>query len=188
MGREDENLAVMKRHLAEAQAQSGRYLQGDALPAGDAVRALVAADPGATWGGLSDEERFLLHEISPEARRRAGPAERARASCAGLRSVPAEWWGVPGTPGNELAERFVALGAPAAACLRPLLDEERPLRYHDGEANAMARDYGWILGDLAAGLAAAILGQTYDAMQPPDARARRRAELARALDARASAG
>lgn len=185
MTREDQDLAEMKRQLATARQQSVSYVHGDALPAGDAVRALVARDVEATWGALSDDERFFLYEISPDARRRAQPAELARAYCAGLRAVSAEWWGIPGTTANEVAARLVALGASAAACLRPLLDTTSPLRYHDGEANALVRHHGWIAGDLAAGLGAALLGQTFDAMQPPDARARRRAELAQALDAMA---
>lgn len=176
-------IAEMKHQLAAAKEQSGRYLQGDALPARDAVRALVASNALARWEALSDEERFFLYEISPEARARATPAEQAGALCTGLRSVSAEWWGTPGTPANDMAERLVALGPAAAACLRPLLDAGETLRYHDGESNAMAQDHGWISGDLAAGLAAAIVGQSYDPTQSADKRAARRAELARALDA-----
>jgi hypothetical protein len=175
------NLAEMKRQLAAAKDQSRIYLHGDALPARDAVRALVAAAPDASWDALSDEERFFLHEISPQARGLAAPAVQARALCAGLSAVSAEWWGVPGSTSNELVQRFVALGGAAAACLRPLLDGERALRYHDGEANSLAKDHGWIAGDLAAGIAAAIVGQSFEEMAPPDARARRRSELAQAL-------
>jgi hypothetical protein len=176
------NIAEMKRQLAAAKEQSRIYIHGDALPARDAVRALVAADAGARWDALSDEERFFLYEISAEARRHAEPAAQARALCAGMTAVSAEWWGVPGTPSNEMAERLVALGRAVAPCLRPLLSATGALRYHDGEANALAKDNGWVAGDLAAGLAAAIVGQSFEAMAPIEERARRRAELARALE------
>jgi hypothetical protein len=173
------NVDEMKRQLAAAKEQSRIYVQGDALPAGDAIRALVTADPQAGWSSLSDEERFFLFEVSPGARANAAPAVQARALCAGLTSVSAEWWGVPGAPGNDMAQRLVALGGAAAACLRPLLDGAAALRYRDGEANTLARDHGWVAGDLAAGLAAAVLGQGYEAMAPAPVRA----ELARALEA-----
>lgn len=177
------NITEMKRQLAAAKEQSRIYIHGEALPARDAVRTIAATNPEARWDTLTDEERFFLYEVSPEARRRAPPAVQARALCAGLTAVSAEWWGVPGTPGNEMAERFVALGPAAAPCLRPLLEATGGLRYHDGEANALARDHGWIAGDLAAGLAAAIVGQSFDAMASADERAHRRRELAQALGA-----
>jgi len=64
-------LAQMRQHLAAARQQSAIRLGGDALPERDAVRAVVAAHPAAPWERLSDDERFLLYEMSPEAWSRA---------------------------------------------------------------------------------------------------------------------
>ncbi|HET7506001.1 MAG TPA: hypothetical protein VFK02_33505, partial [Kofleriaceae bacterium] len=140
------------------------------------------AEPGEAWLGLSDEERFLLYELSPESRRGA-PADRlARAYCAGLQAVPFEWWGHPGSLSTETARHLIAIGSPAASWLRPLLEVGTPLRYLNGEANTMVEHFGWIVGDLAADAAAQILGVAFDARARADERAGRRAELGRALD------
>jgi hypothetical protein len=171
----------MKRHLLAAEQQSLRYFVADAVPEGAAVRALVAAEPGEAWLDLSDEERFLLYELSPESRM-AAPADRlARAYCVGLQTVPFEWWGYPGSLSTETSKHLIAVGRAAAPCLRPLLEVATPLRYLNGEANTMVEHFGWIVGDLAADAAARILGVAFDARAPAEARGGRRAELGRAL-------
>jgi hypothetical protein len=173
----------MKQHLATARRESVRYFVADAVPEGAAVRALAATSPTEPWTGLSDDERFLLYELSPDTRALAAKDQLARAYCAGLQAVPFEWWGSPGALTTETAAHLRALGAAAAPCLRPLLDVATPLRYLNGESNALADQFGWIVGDLAAELAAGVLATDYAPMVPAPARAARRAELARALDA-----
>jgi len=173
----------MKRELASARSETAHTLDPDALPQRDAVRALVAAHGDEGWSGLTDQDRFLLFEISPEARG-AAPLERvAAAYCAGLRTVPYEWWGSLAAPNSATAGRLIALGAAVAPCLRPLLDAADVLLYRRGETNMRVEEHGWTLGDLAAGLAAAVLATSYDPTAPREARAARRGELARALEA-----
>jgi hypothetical protein len=174
--------AEMKQHLVAAKQQALRYFTADAVPEGRAVRALVAQHPGEAWSSLSDEDRFLLYELSPESYASAPAEQRARAYCAGLEGVPFEWWGLPGALTTATAKHLISLGVAAAACLRPRLDATTPLRYLNGEANAMADDLGWVIGDLAADAVAQILGTTFDGREPAAVRAGRRAELGRALE------
>jgi hypothetical protein len=82
-----------------------------------------------------------------------------------------------------MARRLIALRGDVAPCLRTLLDATDALLYRRGETNMMVEEHGWTLGDLAAGLAAAILGTSYDVTAPREARTARRAELARSLEA-----
>jgi hypothetical protein len=178
-----EPVAEMKRYLAAAKAESATHVEAETLASRSDVDALASAHPDARWSGLSDEERFFLYELSAGARAAATSDDLARAYCAGLIAVGADWWGVPGPPSSGLPARAVAVGRAVAPCLQPLLAATSPLRYHDGESNALSRGNQWVLGDLAAALAAAVLAQPFDPEQPADARANRRAELAAALAA-----
>jgi hypothetical protein len=172
----------MKHHLHVAKQQAMRYFTADAVPEGQAVRALVASHPGEQWTGLSDDERFLLYELGPASRASASPEQLARAYCAGLEIMPFEWWGQPGALTTDTAKRLIALGPAAASCLRSRLDVATPLRYLNGEANSMADEFGWVIGDLAADIAAHILGMAFEARERADARAGRRAEIGVALE------
>ncbi|MBZ0236105.1 MAG: hypothetical protein K8M05_27510 [Deltaproteobacteria bacterium] len=178
-----EPVAEMKRHLAAAKAQSSTQVEAASLPARAEVEALVGANPDARWTALSDEERFFLFELSPDARTAASSDEVARAYCAGLTAVVADWWGLPGQATSGLQARFVAAGRAVAPCLRPLVSATAALRYKDGESNSLAHDHAWVLGDLAAGLAAAVIAESFDPSLPADARAARRGEIAAALTA-----
>jgi hypothetical protein len=108
--------------------------------------------------------------------------QRALAHCAGLAIMPFEWWGQPGSLTTETAKHLIALGPTAAPWPRPRLDAATPLRYLNGEANAMADEFGWIIGDLAADVAAHFLGVAFEARERADARAVRRAEIGDTLD------
>jgi hypothetical protein len=83
----------MRRELAAARKQTAHALGPEALPERDAIRALVAKHHDESWAALNDQEQFLLFEISPEARAAAARQRVAAAYCAGLRTVPYEWWG-----------------------------------------------------------------------------------------------
>ena len=172
----------MKHHLHAAKQQAMRYFTAGAVPEGQAVRALVASHPGEQWTGLSDGERFLLYELSPASHANASAEQLARAYCAGLEIMPFEWWGQPGSLTTETAKHLIALGPAAAPWLRPRLDVATPLRYLNGEANAMVDEFGWVVGDLAADVAAHILGVAFEARERANARAVRRAEIGDALD------
>jgi hypothetical protein len=176
----DEPVARLKQHLAQARQHSAAYTP-EAIPERDAVRAEVASETRPWWEALSPEENFLLFELIPELAEKAQPEIRARAYCAGLASISPEWWGLPSGPGTATAQRLVQLGKAAARCLRDSLQSTTPLRYLDGEANAMAQSYGWSVADLAAAIAAQILSESYDAMASSDARAARRIEFAALL-------
>jgi hypothetical protein len=181
----DDSVVQMRQELASARKQTAQVVVADALPQRDAVRELVAAHPDQRWAALGDDERFLLYELAPDARKAAPRELVARAYCAGLRVVPHEWWGEPDALTGAPVRSLLEPGAEAARCLRPLLGATDVLRYRKGETNTMVKEYGWTIGDLAAGLAAQLLAKSYDVMAPPEVRAVRRAELAQALDAMA---
>jgi hypothetical protein len=173
----DTALSHLKEKLAVAQEQAKNYLSGDALPVGNDVLAIVDKDIRPWWESLSPSEAFFLFEISPRTAARAPIDVRARAYCAGVGIVSAEWWGTPGSPNTEPAARLVAIGRPAAACLVPLFDDDHRTLYKDGETRSDAKANAWTLGDIAAGLAARIVGEIYDASASPADRAARRAGL-----------
>jgi len=173
----DPTLARLKQQLATARTQTDAHYSGDALPVAGDVAAIVDREPRPWWQQLTPDETFLLFEISPRTAARAPADVAANAYCAGVAGVSAEWWGSPGAPRTEPSDRLVALGKPVAACLTKLFDDPRKLHYIDGEARSEAHDNGWTVGDLAAGLVARILGQSYDATQPVPERAKQRAAL-----------
>jgi len=171
------DVTKLKQHLAAARKQSDSYLNGEALPARADVLAIVEGSSEPWWESLSPEETFLLFEISPATAERAPVDVRARAYCAGVDSVSAEWWGTPGSTDNEVSRRLVAVGKPAAQCLAALFDSDKRLKYMDGEMRSSVKEYGWTVADLAAGLAAKILGESYDTSAPSAERVVARAKL-----------
>lgn len=173
----DAQVARLRQLLGEARTQSDSYLSGDALPARKDIAALVDADAQAWWASLPADEAFLLFEASPQTAARAPVDVRASAYCAGIETISAEWWGLPGSPSTEPAKRAVELGMPVAKCLARLFENERRIAYKDGEARLEAKQNEWTVADLAAGLAARVLGESYDSAAPTAARAARRAEL-----------
>jgi hypothetical protein len=172
-----DSLARLKQQLATAQEQTEEHYSGNTLPAADAVTAIVDKEQRPWWEQLSAAEAFLLFEISPSTAARAPIDAKANAYCAGVASVSAEWWGLPGAPHTEPAARLLALGKPVAACLVKLFDDERVLKYIDGEARGERKHNAWTVADLAAGLVATIVGATYEATKPPAERAKQRAAL-----------
>ena len=115
--------------------------------------------------------------MSPATAARAPQEVRARASCAGVEGVSAEWWGTPNLPSGPAVDHLYAEGKAAGACLAALFDSTQRLKYMDGESRLESKEKGWTVADLAAALAAHILGESYDASAAPDARAARRQEL-----------
>ncbi|HEY6173883.1 MAG TPA: hypothetical protein VIX73_05530 [Kofleriaceae bacterium] len=177
MSRPDPPLARLTQLLGEARTQSDSYLSGEALPARKDIAAIVDADPRPWWQSLTPDQTFLLFEASPETAARAPADVRVNAYCAGVETVSAEWWGTPGAPQTQLSQRVIALGAPAARCLARLFDDERRIFYKDGESQFESRQNQWTVADLAAGLAARALGESYDASAAPAERAARRDAL-----------
>jgi hypothetical protein len=174
-------LAQLKAALAEARKQSDSYLSGEALPARADVARLVDGDATPWWEQLAPVEAFLLFETSKETAARAPADARAQAYCAGVEAISAEWWGTPGAPQTEVAKRAIALGAPVAKCLGALFENDRRITYKDGETRGEAKQLGWTVADLAAGLAARIVGGSYEASAPAADRAAARAALKQKL-------
>jgi hypothetical protein len=173
----DPQLTRLSHVLAEARKQSESYLSGEALPARNDIVAIVDADARPWWQSLTPDQTFLLFEASPPTAARAPADVRATAYCAGVESVSAEWWGTPGAPQTELSRRVIALGKPVAQCLARLFDSDRRISYKDGETRVEARQNQWTIADLAAGLAARAVGESYDASAAPAERAARRQAL-----------
>lgn len=173
----DPQLARLIQLLGEARKQSESYLSGEALPACKDIAAIVDADPRPWWQSLTPDQTFLLFEASPDTAARAPASVRINAYCAGVETVSAEWWGTPGAPQTQLSQRVITVGKPAARCLARLFDNDRQIAYRDGESRFEARHNQWTVADLAAGLAARAVGETYDASAPPADRAARRDAL-----------
>lgn len=173
----DAQLTRLTQVLAEARKQSDSYLSGEALPARKDLAAIVDAEARPWWESLTPEQSFLLFEASPKTAARAPADVRTTAYCAGVENISAEWWGTPGAPQSELSQRVIALGMPAAKCLAQLFGNERRIVYKDGETRLEAKQHEWTVADLAAGLAARVLGESYDASAPAAERAARRAAL-----------
>jgi hypothetical protein len=173
----DKAVMTLQQHLVKAREESKLYLSGDALPVGAQVRALVEQDARAWWDGLSPLEAFFLFEISPSVASRAPASVRAAAYCAGVADVFSEWWSVPGSPTSETTRHLIESGVPVASCLVEQFDNPKPLHYLDGETSLDAEEHSWTRGDLAAGIVALLLHETYENRAAPDVRTRRRAEL-----------
>jgi predicted transcriptional regulator len=173
----DPQLARLVQVLAEARRQADNYLSGEALPARKDIAAIVEREPRAWWQSLTLDQTFLLFEASPDTAARAPAEVRVNAYCAGVETVAAEWWGTPSAPQTQLAQRVIALGRPAGACLARLFDDDRRISYRDGESRFEARQNQWTVADLAAGLAARAIGESYDAAASPADRAARRDAL-----------
>lgn len=174
-------LAQLNQALAEARKQSESYLSGEALPARAQITQLVDGDARPWWEQVAPVDAFLLFETSPQTASRAPADARAKAYCAGVENISAEWWGTPGAPATEVSQRAIALGAPVAKCLAALFDNDRRISYKDGETRGEAKHNGWTVADLAAGLAAKAVGASYDASAPAADRAAARAELRKKL-------
>jgi hypothetical protein len=133
-----------------------------------ALAALVA-DPGAP-----DLARFLAAELIAThggARPDAPAPLLAAAYAAGLAAArTGNAWGLPGEAATPLARRVIGLGAAAAAALRPLLGDPRPLEFAGSEDATLGEAAGWRVRDAAAMLVAAIEGRDFDAMATPAAR------------------
>lgn len=151
--------------------ESRTYFSADTLPSGRALRQALEAARRGTWQRLQPIERFFVFNAQPSLADDAGPVIVAESYCAALRSLPADWWGLPGAVDTSAAQNLVALGRSAIPCLSSITKEERPLRYLNGEANAIAASLSHTLADLAAGLLAAILKQPFDWRAGPAERA-----------------
>lgn len=170
---------VEKLHtvLAKAREETTNYFSGENLPGGFDVRELVEGSRARWWEKLSPVETFLLFELSPETAARAPIEVRAKAYCAGVEHINAEWWGMPGSTSEDPQKRLLAIGMPVTKCLVKLFDSTRKIGYLDGEANTSADDYAWTVADLAAGSVANIVGASYDAEAAPATRAANRTLL-----------
>jgi predicted transcriptional regulator len=173
----DAQLTRLTQMLAEARKQSESYLSGEALPARKDIVAIVDADARPWWQSLTPDQTFLLFEASPPTAARAPADVRVTAYCAGVENISAEWWGTPGAPQTELSRRVIALGKPVARCLARLFDSDRRIFYKDGETRVEAKQNQWTVADLAAGLAARAVGESYEASAAPAERAARRQAL-----------
>jgi hypothetical protein len=173
----DPQLARLTELLGEARRQSDSYLSGEALPARKDIAAIVDGDARPWWQSLTPDQMFLLFEASPDTAARAPAEVRVSAYCAGVEAISAEWWGTPGAPQTQLAQRVIGVGRSAARCLVRLFDNDRRITYKDGEARFEARQNEWTVADLAAGIAARAVGESYDASAPPADRAARRDAL-----------
>ena len=174
---EDKDLALLRTQLSTAKKQSAEYIWGGALPVGKDVRALVENGTRAWWEPLTPLERFFLFEISSNVAARAPADVRAEAFCAGIKDVLSDWWSTPGESSTEASKHALELKSPVVRCMVKLFDETKELAYNDGESNALAEQHHWTVADLAAGIVAVSLGETYDEKAEPEKRAARRAEL-----------
>lgn len=181
MSVDDEFLTRLKPHLLAALVQSAHSATANAMPVAPDIRALVAGREPTFVARLSAEERFFVFEVSPETARRVDVAVVAPAYCAALSIVPGDWWGTPGAVNTEAGQRLVALGTAAVRCLNARFDDPKRLVYHQGEANTQAKSLDWIIGDLAAGFAAAILKKDYDHRAAASERKRQRDTLCQQL-------
>lgn len=174
---EDQAIRTLREKLATAKMQSNQYLSGAALPVGGEVRALVEKDGRDWWKQLTPIESFFLFEISPTVAGKAPADVRANAFCAGVAEVSGEWWSIPGSKTSETVQHALAAKLPIGPCLVKLFDSTTEPAYDDGESNIHAETYHWTVGDLAAGIVAVSLGETYESSVEPEKRAARRAEL-----------
>jgi hypothetical protein len=135
-------------------------------PGMPAALAALAADAGAPVLA-----RFLAAEVLATEGGVPPDAALAPAYAAGLAAArTGNAWGVPGEAATPLARRVIGLGGPAAAALRPLLADARPLPFAGSEEATLGHAAAWRVKDAAAVLIAAIEGRIFDATATPEAR------------------
>ena len=168
--------SLLKREAQEAAAQSRRYFTIDALPARERLRQAAQAQE-LSLEGMTPLERFFVVAASPAAATKAGAQAVAQSYCAALKSLPADWWGLPGETDTAIGQTLLGLGRSTVPCLVELLGDAAPLSYLNGESNAMSQEFSYGVADLAAGFLARILHEPFDGRAGAEERRAAREQL-----------
>ena len=164
--------SLLKNCLKDSQA----YVEAESLPAAAEVRKLIQDQEPHFLKKLTSTESFFVFELVPETRQTVPDQTVAEAYCNALKSLPADWWGLPGGTATENAQHLLSQPE-ITGCLVKLLDNTDQLRYVDGESNTLAKVHQWQVSDLAAGFLSSLSQQDFDA----DASVRDRAAVKQRL-------
>lgn len=132
------------------------------LSARDEVCAIVDRIDRDWWTVItSGMQQFMLFQMCDAFAQRVPIPVRAKSVCSAFH-IHGDWWGEPGSRDTDAARFVVALGVEALPCL--LAEKNQyDVEYSSPTLAADAKQWHWRRRDLAAGLAAQILGETYDA-------------------------
>lgn len=156
---------VERSELAELSWPSGRAKQTLAgLPDAQAQLKALGEDPKRAW-----ELRFKAYEALFALGGKLSEAEeRRQAALVYATAIQKLGWHnafeLPGSIRSGIASRnLLALGTDAVAALRPLLHDQRLLRYEGSEEPTLSRLRGYRVADLAGALLGVLLNRPFPA-------------------------